>query len=135
MKAVVAAFNQEKALVGAFSVITNLRMELFEALEATLYTLYTVSTKCDYSLECGARQHGQPPPVVGPRPTPAITRTWLGCPLGCPLGPEEGAPNLLGGQARNLIEIWGLLMYDEFSVFSINENNVNQLNKINPNNV
>ena len=32
MKAVVAAFNQEKALVGAFFVITNLRMELFEAL-------------------------------------------------------------------------------------------------------
>ena len=31
MKALVA-FNQEKALVGAFSVITNLRMELFEAL-------------------------------------------------------------------------------------------------------
>ena len=29
---VVAAFNQEKALLGAFSVITNLRMELFEAL-------------------------------------------------------------------------------------------------------
>ena len=32
MKAVVAAFNQEKALVGSFSVITNLRMQLFEAL-------------------------------------------------------------------------------------------------------
>ena len=32
MKAVVAAFNQEKALLGAFSVITNLRMELFQAL-------------------------------------------------------------------------------------------------------
>ena len=32
MKAVVAAFNQEKALVGAFSVITNLRMEFFGAL-------------------------------------------------------------------------------------------------------
>ena len=30
MKAVVAAFNQEKALVGAFSVITNPQMELFE---------------------------------------------------------------------------------------------------------
>ena len=29
---VVAAFNQEKALLGAFSVITNLRMDLFEAL-------------------------------------------------------------------------------------------------------
>ena len=35
MKAVVAAFNQEKALVGALSVITNLRMDLFEALLAT----------------------------------------------------------------------------------------------------
>ena len=35
MKAVVAAFNQEKALVGAFSVITNLRMQLFEALHYT----------------------------------------------------------------------------------------------------
>ena len=37
MKAVVAAFNQEKALVGAFSVITNLRMELFEALVSIQY--------------------------------------------------------------------------------------------------
>ena len=35
MKAVVAAFNQDKALVGAFSVITNLRMELFQALVVT----------------------------------------------------------------------------------------------------
>ena len=42
MKAVVAAFNQEKALVGAFSVITNLRMELFEALVA----------KCHLELAC-----------------------------------------------------------------------------------
>ena len=32
VKAVVAPFNQEKALVGAFSVITNLRMDLFKAL-------------------------------------------------------------------------------------------------------
>ena len=30
------AFNQEKALVGAFSVITNLQMELFEALVVTV---------------------------------------------------------------------------------------------------
>ena len=36
MKAVVAAFNKEKALVGAFSVLTNLRMELFEALMRSL---------------------------------------------------------------------------------------------------
>ena len=53
MKAVVAAFNQEKALVGAFSVITNLRMDPFESLvphlryggaearcEATVVTAY-----------------------------------------------------------------------------------------------
>ena len=33
---VVAAFNKEKALVGAFSVITNLRMELFQALQLQL---------------------------------------------------------------------------------------------------
>ena len=32
MKAVIAAFNQEKALVGTFFVITSLRMELFEFL-------------------------------------------------------------------------------------------------------
>ena len=32
MKAVVVAFNQEKALVEAFSVITTLRMDLFEGL-------------------------------------------------------------------------------------------------------
>ena len=32
VKAVVAALNQEKALVAAFSVITNRRMELFQAL-------------------------------------------------------------------------------------------------------
>ena len=32
MKGLVGAFNQEKALVGHFSVITNLRMELFQAL-------------------------------------------------------------------------------------------------------
>ena len=37
MKAVEAAFNQEKALVGAFSVITNLWMELFEALLVTVH--------------------------------------------------------------------------------------------------
>ena len=35
--AVVAAFNQEKALVGALSVITNLRMDLFEALVVMYY--------------------------------------------------------------------------------------------------
>ena len=38
MKAVVAPFNQEKALVGAFSVLTNLWMELFQALVCTSVT-------------------------------------------------------------------------------------------------
>ena len=38
MKAVVATLNQEKALVGAFSVITNLRMQLFEALVSSPLT-------------------------------------------------------------------------------------------------
>ena len=44
MKAVVAAFNQEKALVGAFSVITSLRMELFEALLPSLPSLWLSSS-------------------------------------------------------------------------------------------
>ena len=44
MKAVVAAFNQEKALVGAFYVITNLRMELFEAPVSILTTVLPVTT-------------------------------------------------------------------------------------------
>ena len=38
MEAVVAAFNQEKALVGAFSMITNLQMDLFEALIVSVMT-------------------------------------------------------------------------------------------------
>ena len=37
MKAVVAAFNQEKAPVGAFFVSTNLWMELFQALLQTAH--------------------------------------------------------------------------------------------------
>ena len=48
MKAVVAAFNQEKALVGAFSVITNLWMELFEALETTATALCLISPALEY---------------------------------------------------------------------------------------
>ena len=44
MKAVVPAFNQEKALVGAFSVITNLRMELFEALLTNQHRILNVGS-------------------------------------------------------------------------------------------
>ena len=45
VKAVVAAFNLEKALVEAFSVITNLRMELFGALaQVTTTTTWNFPT-------------------------------------------------------------------------------------------
>ena len=64
MKAVVAAFNQEKALEGAFSVITNLRMELFEALPAreprlAHYTLkiYFPVNKVELIIELLHREH------------------------------------------------------------------------------
>ena len=57
---VVAAFNQVKALVGAFSVITNLRMELFEALIVIIY--FVVQVQCARIIEsdskvCGGRVH------------------------------------------------------------------------------
>ena len=45
MKAVVAAFNQEKALVGAFSVLMNLWMELFQALISIYLIIYRISRK------------------------------------------------------------------------------------------
>ena len=45
MKALVGAFNQEKALVGAFSVIMNLRMEFFEALVMSSLCLCSVIHK------------------------------------------------------------------------------------------
>ena len=54
MKAVVAAFNQEKALVGAFFVITNLRMDLFEALLSILSLLgweRRLLSECGLSLQ------------------------------------------------------------------------------------
>ena len=62
MKAVVAAFNQEKAVVGAFSVITNLRMELFEALASMQHGTTSLSVvrcetqagHCDVSPVSGA---------------------------------------------------------------------------------
>ena len=47
VKAVVSAFNQEKALVGAFSVITNLRMDLFEAL-----TILQTPVRAEKSVKC-----------------------------------------------------------------------------------
>ena len=54
VKAVGAAFNQEEALVGAFSVITNLRMQLFEALGRTNTAPDPVSWP---GRECRFREH------------------------------------------------------------------------------
>ena len=48
-RAVVAAFNQEKALVGAFSVITNIRMELFQALLSIDFIIYLAELDQDSS--------------------------------------------------------------------------------------
>ena len=63
MKAVVAAFNQEKALVGAFSVvITNLRMEIFEALLASVHILAPLLRRpCEPAAKFTQGQSGPPP--------------------------------------------------------------------------
>ena len=53
MKALVAAFNQERALVGAFSVITNLRMDLLEALVTRLVLLVLEASSLCNDAECG----------------------------------------------------------------------------------
>ena len=60
VKALVAAFNQENALVGAFSVITNLRMDLFESLLSRLAApdLPRLHAQGD-QLEVDLRQCGQ----------------------------------------------------------------------------
>ena len=57
MKELAGAFNQEKALEGAISVITNLRMDLFEALLASLpptsgiqLTAYNLATMLQFGL-------------------------------------------------------------------------------------
>ena len=88
MKAVVAAFNQEKALVGAFSVITNLRMELLQALVLMLHLLYIVMRK--------------PPPspmlwlLYTPLHTSAATAASTAVPpspSSCAATPAHGAPS------------------------------------------
>ena len=71
MKAVVAAFNQEKALVGAFSVFTNLRMELFQALLNTphsacnFYGNFTFLWICWTLQNCAELNREKKPQVPG----------------------------------------------------------------------
>ena len=79
MKAVVAAFNQEKALVGVFSVITNLRMELFEALVVTLSSLTPVyPPRALLPLADSCSLPGQDPGVHIPRLKPPHGRVSQG---------------------------------------------------------
>ena len=71
MKAVVAAFNQERPLVGAFSVITNLRLKLYRCGPAVIYLAVAaikLSTPCVWIL----RQPGlsRPGPVT-------VHRIWI----------------------------------------------------------
>ena len=74
MKAVVAAFNQEKALVGAFSVITNLRMELFQALILTLTLRFIHLKDISYCTRNHPVWPGQPAAKL--QGTPLTDLTW-----------------------------------------------------------
>ena len=75
MKAVVAAFNQEKALVGAFS-ITNLRMQLFEA----LVLLLTAAPFLIQIPVTAADTRAAPPRTPGSRaPGTALSREYSIC--------------------------------------------------------
>ena len=55
--AVIAAFHQEKAVVGAFFMITNLRMDLFEALlvDITQSAAYFVLDHVSLCVSAGLR--------------------------------------------------------------------------------
>ena len=92
MKAVVAAFNQEKALVGAFSVITNLRMELFEALMVTVPHLADVPLDLlRLGVPHGVVEARQP----DPEPVEAVVRAVDG---------EHGRPGVGLGHAAVALE-------------------------------
>ena len=107
MKAVVAAFNQEKALVGAFSVITNLRMELFQALLGSVQLSPASSRSCS-----GAPRSPRcwPPPGCC---SPSCRRTWA---LPCALRPPAALqPQLILAARINTAE--RLLLHSFFCCF------------------
>ena len=68
MKVVVAAFNQEKALVGAFSVITNLRVDL----RLKLYTLPRWGPACTPPAPRAAAARAGPPACTAATPAYAL---------------------------------------------------------------
>ena len=76
MKAVVAAFNQEKALVGAFSVITNLRVDL------RFKRYYKDGVRHGYYREFGPRYNYKPTLRSAGRYYRGVLRGWywqVGC--------------------------------------------------------
>ena len=84
MKAVVAAFNQEKALVGAFSVITNLRMELFQALVTILtadliWTNVSSSVKVMYSRDVQIKEKVATKTLFITNPIPDVEKIQSNC--------------------------------------------------------
>ena len=58
VKAVVAAFNQEKALIGTFSVITNLRMDLLLSFQALSLHSAVILSSCVHPWQCHAGNWG-----------------------------------------------------------------------------
>ena len=87
MKAVVAAFNEEKALVGAFSVITNLQMDLrFKLLKRKCDIFQFVSCHLVEHVEEAAQLHHAEVDV-----------------LGYCVGDLRGAPHVHQVQLRNFL--------------------------------
>ena len=89
MKAVVAAFNQEKALVGAFSVITNLQMDLFEALVQDVQTWGDCADLCYTEDQCTLWTW------IGP--DSSLTARWRECIL------KQGAKPAHVGKSNGLV--------------------------------
>ena len=75
-KRLVAAFNHEKALVGAFSVITNLRMEIFDALHQTPSCGVTsqIFTLCSHTICSGTSNHSHKSHCLQKK----ISKKWWG---------------------------------------------------------
>ena len=80
-------FNQEKALVGAFSVITNLRMELFDALVSGVSVIPRFikrghNNNCDVMYRQGD--------VSCVLPNVMGCKCWRGRPAACSIAGEAG---------------------------------------------
>ena len=115
MKAVVAAFNQEKALVGAFSVITNLWMDFFEAL---------LLPHCSLS-PCVCQVSARWSPCVRTRwqcTSPAASTTRSTSPATTPRGPAShpsaaSQQVTTGKNLRVYCDVWNFALFP-FTIFT-----------------